>query len=59
MDVTIYRDLKTRNQVQMSASKENKELALLRNTFVSREPLQWKRLYTTFVRPHLKYDVAA
>ena len=30
-------------------------LALLRNTFVSRDQLLWKRLYMTYVRPHLKY----
>ena len=30
---------------------------MLKNTFVSRDPELWKRLYTTYVRPHLEYDV--
>ena len=34
-------------------------LALLRNTFVSRDTILWKKFYATYVRPHLEYAVAA
>ena len=30
---------------------------MLKNTFVSRDPELWKRLYTTYVRPHLEYAI--
>ena len=53
------RDLKPRSQVHKAESRANMVLALLRNTFVSRDPILWKKLYTTYVRPHLEYAVAA
>ena len=31
----------------------------MRNTFVSKDPLLWKKLYTTYVRPHLEYAIPA
>ena len=30
---------------------------MLRNTFVSRDVGLWKRLYTTYIRIHLKYAI--
>ena len=41
------------------ATKANAGLALLRKTFVSKDPLLWKKLYTTYVRPHLEYAIPA
>ena len=58
LGISITHDLKPRSQVQKAVSKANMVLALLRNTFVSRDPLLWKRLYMTYVRPHLDYAVA-
>ena len=55
----VSHDLKPLNQVQKAASKANLVLFLLRNTFVSRDPILWKKLYTTYVRPNLEYAVAA
>ena len=57
--VMISQDIKPRNQVQKAASKTNMVLSIPRNTFVSRDPFLWKKLYATYVRPHLEYAVAA
>ena len=59
LGIMISNDLKPRAQVQKASSKANSMLALLKNTFFSREPLLWKKLYTTYVRPHLEYVVSA
>ena len=59
LGILITRDLKPRSQVHKAASRANMVLALLRNIFVSRDPILWKKLYTTYVRPHLEYAVAA
>ena len=32
-------------------------LGMLKNNFVSRDPELWKRLYTTYVNPHLEYAI--
>ena len=59
LGVEISKDLKPYNQVCKVASAANRMLGLLRNTFVSREAGLWKRQYTTFIRPHLKYAIKA
>ena len=33
-------------------------LRILHNTFILRESTLWKKLYTTYVRPHLEFAVA-
>ena len=53
----ISKDLKLQDQVCKAASTANRVLGMLKNTFVSRNPELWKRLYTTYVRPHLEYAV--
>ena len=50
-------DLKPRNQVQKATFKANAVLPLLRNTFVSKDALLCKKLYTTYVRQHLEYAI--
>ena len=59
LGIFISNDLKPTQQVQKAASKANMVLAMLRNTFVTKDPNLWKRLYMTYVRPHLEYAIAA
>ena len=47
-----------RTQVQKSASKANPIFGLPKNTFLSRNPSLWKKLYTTYVRLHLEYLIS-
>lgn len=58
LGIIITSDLKWNCQVASAASKANSTLGVLRNTFVSRESLLWKKLYTTYVRPHLEFAVS-
>ena len=58
LGMVISRDLKPHDQACKAASTANRMLAILRNTFVSRDPILWRRLYTTYVRPHLEYASA-
>ena len=57
LGVEISKDLKPYNQICKAASTANRVLGLLRNTFVSRDVGLWKRLYTTYIRPHLEYAI--
>ena len=59
LGIMISNDLEHRSQVQKASSKANAMLAVLKNTFVSRDPSLWKKLFTTYVRPHLEYAVSA
>ena len=43
--------------VSKAASSADRVLGMLENTLVSRDAVLCKRLYTTYVRPHLKYGV--
>ena len=54
LGVQISKDLKPHDQVCKMALTTNRVLGVLKNTFVSRDPELWKRLYTTYVRPHLE-----
>ena len=57
LGLQISKDLKPHDQVCKTASTANRVLGMLKNTFVSRDPELWKRLYTTYVRPHLEYAI--
>ena len=59
LGIMISNDLKPRFQVQKASSKANAMLAVLKDTFVTRDQSLWKKLYTTYVRPHLVYTVSA
>ena len=52
-------DLKYNDQVSKATSKANSMLGQLKRTFVTRDKIIWKKLYTTYVRPHLEFAVAA
>ena len=51
--------LKLADQVFKAALKANQVLGSLKKAFVGRSAALWKRLYTTYVRPHLEYAVQA
>ena len=59
LGIIISRNLKPHNQVFKAASTANRMLTVLRNTFESRDPLLWKRLYITCLSTHLEYAVAS
>ena len=59
LDVQIFNDLKYERQAQIAAAKANKVLGTLKNTFISRDTKIWKKLYTTYIRPHLEFAVTA
>ena len=44
--------------LEYGSPKANKVLGQLKNVFVSRDLNIWKRLYTTYIRPHLEYAVS-
>ena len=57
--VFITNDLKSTNHVKMSASKANKMLGLLLNTFNYLDLDTFKVLYNSYVRPQLEFGVSA
>ena len=57
--IEIINDLKLHSQVCKASSTANKVIGILKNSFSSRDPILWKRLYTIYVRPHLEYAVSA
>jgi len=57
LGVYVCSDLKSRGQVNHAVSKANSMLGMLRRTFTYRGVGMWKRLYTTYVRPHLEFAV--
>jgi len=58
LGVIISSDLKQHRQVDKAASKGFAVLGQLRKAFVHRGTEVLKKLYTTYVRPHLEYAVA-
>jgi hypothetical protein len=59
LGIQLAVNLKFTVQSINAASKANRVLGMLKRSFVSRNTELWKRLYTTYVRPHLEYAVAA
>ena len=59
LGIMISNDLKPRSQVQKASSKVNMMLAVLKSTFVYRDPSLCNKLYTSYVRPHLEYAISA
>ena len=59
LGVQISADLKPSDQVNKAAAKANSMLGMLKRTFVTRETGIWKKLYTTYVRPHLEFANSA
>ena len=59
LGIIITSDLKWHDQVCSASSRASRMLGILKNTFVSRDAKLWKSLYTTYIRPHLEFAVAA
>ena len=57
LGVHISSNLKSEKHVNSAVSKANSILGQLKNTFASRDAGIWKKLYTSFIRPHLEYCV--
>jgi hypothetical protein len=58
LGVTVASNLKSKEQVNQASNKADSVLGMLKRTFVCREIRIWKKLYTTYVRPHLEFAVA-
>lgn len=59
LGIIFSSDLTWTAHVQAVASKANRILGQLKNTFVSRDLELWKKLYVSMVRPHLEFAVSA
>ena len=57
LGLQVSSDLINREQAEMDAAKANRGLGMLKNSFTSRDPVLWKRLYATYVRPHLEFSI--
>ena len=49
---------KWKNQVTSAAAKANQILGMLKRTFTRLNPMTFKVLYTSYVRPHLEYAIS-
>jgi hypothetical protein len=49
---------KVQDQVSSAVAKANSMMAILKNTFVSRDIYVWKILYIAYICPHLEFVVA-
>jgi hypothetical protein len=59
LGIHITSNLKVSHQCKIAANKANFQLGLLRRSFISRDPTLWRKLYITYIRPHLEYAIAA
>ena len=57
LGILISNDLKFTAQSNKAAATANRTLGLLKKTFRFRGVEMWKKLYTTYVRPHLEFAV--
>jgi ribonuclease P/MRP protein subunit RPP40 len=59
LGIKIVTTFKHSTQTNCAANRVNWILGTLKKAFVSRTNDIWKRLYTTYVRPHLEYAIMA
>ena len=59
LGIQVTSNLKYNDQVSKAASKGNSTLGMLKRTFVTRNTNIWKKLYTTYIRPHLEFAISA
>jgi hypothetical protein len=55
LGIVLNDELTPHDHIQHSVNKANMIFGTLKRSFVSRDPWLWKRLYTTYIRPHLEY----
>ena len=58
LGIIITNNLKPTAQANKAASNANRTLGLLKKTFRFRDAQMWKKLYTTYVRPHLEFAIS-
>ena len=59
LGIQVTNDLKWTEQAKNAANNATRVLAMLRKAFVFWDITTTRRLYTTFVRPHLEYAASA
>ena len=59
LGVTITADVKWHVHANNIASKANSILGWMRSAFMCRDENLWKKLYTTYIRPHLEFAAPA
>ena len=59
LGVLVCDDLSWKKHVETSAAKANSILGMLRKAFQHNSVELWKRLYVSYVRPHLEFAVSA
>jgi len=57
LGVYISSDLSWTRHIQDITARANRILGMLKRTFTSRDPIIWKKLYTSLVRPNLEFAV--
>ena len=59
MNHYFYVDWEPSAQVHKAASKANSILGIMKRTFTSRDATLWKKIYTTYIRPHLEFAISS
>ena len=59
LGIIISSDLKSSTQSCKAAAKANSILGIMKRTFTSRDPSLWKKIYTTYIRPHLEFAISS
>ena len=57
LGVLISNDLKHANQCHKAPSTAHYIISLMSRTFVSRSPVLWKLIYTTYIRPLVEFAI--
>jgi hypothetical protein len=57
LGIWLSSDLKWKVQCEKASQKANNMLGILKRTFINRNPLLWKNLYTTYIRPNMEYAI--
>ena len=59
LGIQLTVNLKVSHQCKTAANRANFQLSVLKSNFISRDAELWKKLYVTYIRPHLEYAVGA
>jgi len=59
LGIQLTTNLKVSHQCKTAANRANFQLSVLKSNFISRDAELWKKLYVTYIRPHLEYAVGA
>ena len=59
LGIQLTVNLKVSHQCKTAANRANFQLSVLKSNFISRDAELWKKLYVTYIRPHLENVVSA